>query len=76
MPLGRERKEHTCSRDPAHANSQNGRKFPNVRVSTRYGGWYFPSGYFFIHTVASDGGALTRLDDTLNPAGPQNRPVE
>ena len=35
-----------------------------------------PSGYFFIHTVASDGGALTRLDDTLNPAGPQNRPVE
>ena len=32
-----------------------------------------PSGYFFIHTVSSDGGELTRLDDTLSPAGPKNK---
>ena len=31
------------------------------------------SGYFFFYTIDTDGNNLTRLDDTLHPAGPYNK---
>ena len=34
-----------------------------------------PSGYFFFHTIPAEGGDVRRLDATLDPAGPQNKPV-
>ena len=32
-----------------------------------------PSGYSFVYTVPGNGGQVTRLDDTLSPAGPNNK---
>jgi Tol biopolymer transport system component len=34
-----------------------------------------PSGYFFFHTIPAEGGDARRLDATLDPTGPQNKPV-
>ena len=33
------------------------------------------SGYFFFHTISADGDDFRRLDATLRPAGPQNKPI-